>query len=164
MRNSIFKKQMIYFMVLNFMELPHTIVIWLRYVMMNTGKGFDKDDLMVEAKYYVWFTFRGTVLPMLRLIEPTFVHQLKNLGRSLFCLKKKQPENEVEDYDDPNIAFLSSNLNNMLVCGILKGINLSLNEFKYDSTNLNNSDEVQKVPFHKLEVLNPTLFTELKKD
>ena len=84
---GIFKKQMIYFLVLNFMELPHTIVIYLRYVMMNTGKGFDKEDLMVEAKYYVWFTLRGTVLPMLRLIEPSFVNQLKKLIKSIFCMK-----------------------------------------------------------------------------
>ena len=28
--------------------------------------------------------------------------------------------------DDPDIVFLSSSLNNMLVCGILKGIHLSL--------------------------------------
>ena len=44
------------------------------------------------------------------------------------CLKKKVDCLEYrEKIDDPNIAFLSSTLNNMLVSGILKGINVSLN-------------------------------------
>ena len=43
-------------------------------------------------------------------------------------------ENNLKNYmkhavqDDPDMAFLSSSLNNLLVCGILKGINLSLTE------------------------------------
>lgn len=44
----------------------------------------------------------------------------------MLCIKKDQKETVEEDLDDPNIAFLSSSLNNMLVCGILKGVNLSL--------------------------------------
>lgn len=48
----------------------------------------------------------------------------------------------LNDKEDPNIAFLSSNLNNMLVCGVLKGINLSLLQFEFDEANLFNAKEI----------------------
>jgi hypothetical protein len=50
--------------------------------------------------------------------------QLKFIRNWLKGQEKIDTEPEVEE--DPNIAFLSSSLNNMLVCGILKGINESL--------------------------------------
>jgi len=40
--------------------------------------------------------------------------------------RKDETDAKPVEVEDPNIAFLSSSLNNMLVCGILKGINLSL--------------------------------------
>ena len=64
---------MIYFMVLNFMEIPHTVVMYLLYHQLNSGSGFVKAEVITEANFYMWFNFRGTVLPLLRLLEPTFV-------------------------------------------------------------------------------------------
>jgi hypothetical protein len=46
----------------------------------------------------------------------------------------KKIETNLDD-DNPNIAFLSSNLNNMLVCGVLTGINLSLREYNPQNKN-----------------------------
>jgi hypothetical protein len=79
---------MIYFLVLNFMEIPHTIVMYLIYHQLNTGSGFVREEVITEAHFYTWFNLRGVVLPILRLLEPTFAMQFKNLIRSVFCLKK----------------------------------------------------------------------------
>jgi hypothetical protein len=77
---------MIYFLVLNFMEIPHTLVMALIYHQLNAGKGFVKWEVDTEDYFYTWFNMRGIVLPLLRLLEPTFAIQFKNLIRSIFCL------------------------------------------------------------------------------
>jgi hypothetical protein len=147
-RNEIFRKYVIYFLVLNIMELPNVIVVYLRWHAMK--KGLHKTELEFEAKFYCWYTFRGTVLPILRLIEPQLASQIRQI---FLCKKAKNGGKHVQS-DDPNIAFLSSNLNNMLVCGILKGVNMTLNEDPTAKT----QKGVQVVEFDKLVTLNPYLF------
>lgn len=74
-RQTIFKKQMLYFIVLNFMEIPHLFLLYLLWYMTNNKIGFrDPNLLYLEAIFYLWFTCRGIVLPMLRLIEPSFAN------------------------------------------------------------------------------------------
>ena len=101
------------------------------------------------------YFLRALILPVIRLVEPQTVLKVLNpLTRTLrsYCYGQNNNNNDTEvldgrsfaasessansvqnlkkmlqlDEDDPNIVFLSSSLNNMLVCGILKGINLSL--------------------------------------
>ena len=60
--------------------------------------------------------------------------------------------------DDPSIIFLSSSLNNMLVCGLLKGINLSLNEFTYDPYSAYDASEVHVIEFDSIEIMDPRIF------
>jgi len=70
------------------MEIPHTLIMYLIYDQLNSGSGFHGWKVKVEDYLYVWFNLRGVVLPILRLLEPTFALQFKNLIRSVFCLKK----------------------------------------------------------------------------
>lgn len=68
-------------------------------------------------------------------------------------------DTESEEEEDPNIAFLSSSLNNMLVCGILKGINVSLNKHGFiDESILAGRKEIKSCSYKKLEILDPALF------
>jgi len=59
---------------------------------------------------------------------------------------------------DPNIAFLSSSMNNMLVCGILKGLNETLDRKKPYPMLEGNVNEIDIVAFRGFEVLDPELF------
>ena len=79
--------------------------------------------------------------------------------------------------DDPDIVFLSSSLNNMLVSGILKGINMSLLKAREDnnnematllSTTRNRPPEiehplnqVERTYFHEIEIIDPKFFENL---
>ena len=51
-------------------------------------------------------------------------------------------------------------MNNILVCGILKGIHLSLTNFHYKPTeeNLGKKSEKQKINFKSIEILDPKIF------
>ena len=67
--------------------------------------------------------------------------------------------------DDPNIAFLSSSLNNMLVCGILKGINICLTQInpniRFERTRKFGKVEVLNAKFDTLEIIDPKVFANL---
>jgi len=63
---------MLYFVILNVMEVPHTVVVFIRLYEQNIGASFSKDVLSPEADFYLWYICRGIVLPVLRLIEPQF--------------------------------------------------------------------------------------------
>ena len=60
--------------------------------------------------------------------------------------------------DDPCIIFLSSSLNNMLVCGLLKGMNLALNQFTYDPTAAFSAIEFHDIEFDSIEIMDPRIF------
>ena len=157
-RKSIFQKQVLYFIVLNIMEFPNTVVIYIRWKMIKDGIGLTPPWLKAQAWFYGWFVARGTVLSLLRLIEPSFRNQLKEFCMDcISCFKCRSNKASMvtrstiqsgttalmeREADDPNIAFLSSSLNNMLVCGVLKGINLSLNNFNFDLKNINDKKEI----------------------
>lgn len=85
--------------------------------------------------------------------------------------------------DDPDIVFLSSSLNNMLVCGILKGIHLSLASRPSKSDfeilkKLNSSDQSESTQesltlrsressitkFNSVEILDPKILENLSLD
>ena len=56
--------------------------------------------------------------------------------------------------DDPNIIFLSSSMNNMLVCAILQGINIDLKNLRISGDNESIlQHEIKTTKFYKLEVL-----------
>ena len=85
------------------------------------------------------------------------VTQLKFIRNWLKGQETIDTEPEVEE--DPNIAFLSSSLNNMLVCGILKGINESLKIHDFiDETILGGRREIKACSYQTLEILDPVLF------
>ena len=52
--------------------------------------------------------------------------------------------------DDPNIVFLSSSLNNLMVCAILQGINIDLKNLRINPTQMQSScrDEVKTTKFY----------------
>jgi len=64
--------------------------------------------------------------------------------------------------DDPNIVFLSSSLNNILVCGLLKGINICLMSYKdQEQRSVKAVEEVQWRSFTSVEILDPTIFEKI---
>lgn len=80
--------------------------------------------------------------------------------------------------DDPDIVFLSSSLNNVLVSGILKGINLSLLKARGDNNqaNLNTAystsgrfkpaparpkEQIETTHFNEIEIIDPKFFENL---
>ena len=58
--------------------------------------------------------------------------------------------------------FLSSSLNNLLVCGILKGINSALIRSGTQNEELFKPTDVMEYKYDALEVLDPKLFEEIK--
>jgi hypothetical protein len=97
---------MVYLVALNLFEITHAIA--LGESLFNTGFHFTKALI---------FSFRSIILPILCIfIEP----------RLLFQLKNKFVKKDSEILIDPNVNFLGSSFNNLLVCGILKGINITL--------------------------------------
>lgn len=81
---------------------------------------------------------------------------------SLSMVDTSLSASNIKDYlkvpeDDPTIVFLSSSLNNMLVCGILKGIHLSLTNFKYDTNKGQDPNETQVFRFNTIEILDPRI-------
>lgn len=64
--------------------------------------------------------------------------------------------------EDPNIVFLSSSLNNLLVCGILKGINSALMRCGVQNEELFRPTDVMVYSYEALEVLDPKIFEEIK--
>lgn len=79
---------MIYFIVLNMMEIPHIMVIYLRYQSQNEST-YIASTYSLQAKFYFWFILRGSVLPLLRLIEPQFLRQLLTLFNRFSFIKLK---------------------------------------------------------------------------
>lgn len=64
--------------------------------------------------------------------------------------------------DDPDIVFLSSSLNNMLVSGILTGINLALLRARDGSGgDIMPPKKVVKIDFKEIEIIDPRLFENL---
>jgi hypothetical protein len=66
------------------MELPHIMVQYLRFVN-QVDANYIPNAYELQAKFYFWFILRGTVLPILRLIEPSFLKQLLALLRNHIC-------------------------------------------------------------------------------
>ena len=123
---------------------------------------------------------RGIILSLLRFTQP---HFLKPYVKTLTCNRQKSKITDSQkslsmsnsskfevdhskNNDDPNIAFLSSSMNNILVCGILKGIHLSMINFHYDPKleNLSNKKEKQKINFKSIEILDPKIFEQFDMD
>jgi hypothetical protein len=73
---------------------------------------------------YILFWSRTIINPILRIFESQFLAQLSHNFNRLTGKGPKKNLNTIED--DPDIVFLSSSLNNLLVCGLLKGIDLCL--------------------------------------
>ena len=103
-------------------------------------------DWFRQFDYLCWafFYITGIVLPIIRVMfEPYFkravlgwVGRVKegvcgyrgSRGTNKISLNSRDGvSRDIElDDDDPDIGFLSSSLNNILVCGILKGVHISL--------------------------------------
>ena len=70
----------------------------------------------------------------------------------------------MEKIDNPNIGFLSSALNNMLVSGILQGINISLNALEFGSKDNKNVDpnDIKTIRYDQIEILDAEIFEKNK--
>lgn len=144
-----------YFLCLTILTIPYTTgFLYQFYIVFIKGESMsylnnhstDFDQYQTVALYM--FLLRGVVIPLIRFTEPQFFQPIVNCLRRLVLRTRKltpeqqrdldnnadSQENSLKNYlkhfvqDDPDIAFLSSSLNNLLVCGILKGINFSLTE------------------------------------
>ena len=72
-------------------------------------------SMFSRVVHYLYLS-RVILLCLVRLMEPGFLNSITNL-----CRRKQKSKVNVEEYD-PNVLFLSSQMNNLIVCGILKGI------------------------------------------
>lgn len=106
---------------------------------------------------------RGFVISVLRLLEPDIRNTIckrSNDIRSKTTIKlTKQQQEVITKVDDPNIVFLSSSINNILVCGLLKGMNMYLtneSDFSYQDF----KQEI-KIHFDSIEILDPIIFKTL---
>jgi hypothetical protein len=110
------------------LETPYAIFVLIKLYHLVIIK--DTDFMKkYETQYAIMtglYIGRGIVLSLIRLSEPQFITKLRNFLSSAEAEKSISIRSADQAYliqnDDPNIAFLSSSLNNMLVCGILKGI------------------------------------------
>ena len=70
---KLLKKQMLYYFVLNFMELPHVgfVAVYLYILQFKRMATISTATLFFLSVCEVWYAARGIVLPILRIcIEP----------------------------------------------------------------------------------------------
>jgi hypothetical protein len=108
------------------------------------------DESLKYTKWYPMLTYglnvlanmTGTIYPLFKLSEPYFLRGIGRQISKMTCRKNNKNFNslttsnrkstfaiaakESRTVEDPNIVFLSSAMNNLLVSGILKGINISM--------------------------------------
>jgi hypothetical protein len=124
----IFRRQILYFLALLILETPYAMFVLIKLYFLIKGdtsfiKRYETENAIMTGLYIG----RGIVLSLIRLSEPQFLTKLRNFFNNEQAEKsisiRSADQASLIQNDDPNIAFLSSSLNNMLVCGILKGIN-----------------------------------------
>lgn len=142
---------MLFFLVNAILEIPYAFIIFSNVAPFKQMLS-PEQWISVKGTLYFMFMSRGVLLPILRWTEPLFWSQLVHNYKRLTSNKtnKSFAENS-QAFDDPNIVFLSSSLNNMLVCGILKGISLSHIEFKPNELCL--IDEVFETKFDQIDII-----------
>ena len=89
------------------------------------------------------------MVPFLRLQEPTFWAQMKRTLRRSFSRQNSFKET------DPNVVFLTSVQNNMMVSGILKGIQIAMEEEGQSPTNLKQPEVFH---FNSIEIIDQADF------
>ena len=151
---SIFRKQLVYFFFLNLFDFAHLISIILssfefQGLASTTVKRY-------EGMFFLIFSSRSIVLPLIRGLESTILNQCISRVKKVFKVKGHESCSDREEKisaEDPDIAFLCSSQNNLLVCSILTGINMTLQ-----------SDEQPDSKGHlhckldKIKILNPKLY------
>lgn len=126
--HQILRRQLIYFLIINFYEIPFKIFcakVAIESFMIDNQKTPKHDgDTTLQSNFGVVVTgiyfCRGFLLPILRLLDPGFFNQLS----IKLCLNREEfKKSDISlDETDPDIVFLSSKKNNLLVAGILQGI------------------------------------------
>jgi len=134
----VFRYHIIYFMVLNMLILPYYIYLIISFYIQEKYKiSKNQDDseqlkALTNSKFakviYLAWVSRGLALTFFRLLEPDFLSSFCLFFHTLIAKfkKKRSFTKRLDDefLDDPNIVFLSSTQNNLIVSGILQGINL----------------------------------------
>lgn len=70
---KLLNKQMLYYIVLNFMELPHVgfVAVYLYFLQFKKQDTLSEGAILFLSICEVWYAARGIVLPILRIcIEP----------------------------------------------------------------------------------------------
>ena len=105
------------------MEIPRFVFVIVFKYSFEVAKNItqvSQDFLIICDTCYAC---RAIVLPIIRiLIEPQIIRKLTKIEHDVIT--------------NPNIAFLSSSLNNLMVCSILKGVNLTLHKDYSDQPQL----------------------------
>ena len=122
-KKQIFRQQVIYCIVLLIFELSYTSLQMLSFIN-QYQPSLRKSKVYINTITVLNYgsILIGIVYPIVKLSEPQFLSRLGKQYRKCFKCKgdmSKKKEESLEKIDDPNIAFLCSALNNMLVSGIL---------------------------------------------
>lgn len=123
--HAVRKRQLIYFIVINFIEMPFLLLITIVRIFIDLYGGNSSEVLDLNTSIFaticlVIFFSRGILVPFLRLTEPAFWAQFKRV-----VTRRLSRQNSLKE-SDPNVVFLTSVQNNMTVSGILKGIQIAM--------------------------------------
>ena len=190
-KNMVFRRQFIYFFVLLITELPNVLFSFFMGYISKVVPANELQKTIETYKPFqtyvqIFFLLRAIIIPLLRLFEPI---KLGFLLKKSCCFRNtlqsstdekqipKVPKTTNSDNslttksiktmlempdDDPDIVFLSSSLNNMLVSGILTGINLALLRARDGSGgDIMPPKKVVKIDFKEIEIIDPRLFENL---
>ena len=125
----LFKQQILYLFVLFVLELPFAVFVSVAVIKADIDPSkkqtLDWQDSMYSSIIHPIYYCRGSILCIIRFLEPGFLMQVKKYLYQCWTkdkLNRSKPESQNESDYDPNVLFLSSQLNNLIVCGILQGM------------------------------------------
>ena len=125
----LFRKQVLFYLFLFIFDMSSLLALLLQ--MFADGVIIHKKTTSAEyttGVFYLVYCSRCIVLPLIRVMESTLRAEIKSRFRRLSSFTRSSSgntDNHMID-EDPDIAFLSSSQNNLLVCAILTGIDLTL--------------------------------------
>lgn len=151
-RKSMIRKQVLFYVLVNIFEIAHLAnTLSMKFEQLKLFGGAFESLGRINGACFLIFELRVCILPLVRFLEPTLLKQAKYTVLYYFCCQSKAlKKREKLSDEDPDIMFISSTQNNLLVCSILTGISLS---FQGQSSE---KDSI-RIDFDKVSIPNPNM-------